>query len=415
MFHPLSLFIGLRYSGAKRRNHFISFISFISILGIALGVAALITVLSVMNGFEEELRTRILGMASHVTISGSNGQLSDWQSLESRYSDLPDIIGDAPYIQKEVMLSQGKMVSGTLVRGVLPDAEPAVSEAGEKMVLGELSDLEAGKYRIILGSELAYSLGVTQGDVVTMITPQANFSPAGVIPRLRRFEVSGIFEVGMYEYDRGIAIVHLQDAAKLFQMGENVSGIRLKLLDLFDAQKISYQLTGLFGADYRIEDWGKQHANFFRAVQTEKRVMFIILTLIVAVAAFNIVSTLIMVVTDKQADIAILRTLGATPGRIMRVFFIQGMLIGLLGTAIGIIGGVLLASNIHRVVPWIENQLHVKFMDAQVYYISEVPSKLNWPDVMTIAIVAFFLSMLATIYPAWKAGRTQPAEALRYE
>ncbi len=415
MFHPLEIFIGLRYSGAKRRNHFISFISFISIFGIALGVAALITVLSVMNGFEDELRTRILGMASHVTVSGEQNRLENWQSTSELARKDEQVIGTAPYIQKEVMLSQGKLVSGTLVRGVLPGKEPEVSEVGSKMLKGQLTDLKSGEYGIILGSELAFSLGVQAGDVVTMITPQANFSPAGILPRLRRFKVVGIFEVGMYEYDRGIAIVHLDDAAKLFQMADTVSGVRLKLNDLFDARIVAYQLSTSFGPEFNVEDWTHQHANFFRAVQTEKRVMFIILTLIVAVAAFNIVSTLVMVVTDKQSDIAILRTLGATPGAIMRIFFVQGTLIGLLGTLIGIAGGVALALNVETLVPWIERQLNVQFMDAQVYYISELPSKLHFPDVWRIGIVAFVLSMLATIYPAWRAGRTQPAEALRYE
>ena len=415
MFRPLELFIGLRYSAAKRRNHFISFISLISILGIALGVAALITVLSVMNGFEQELRTRILGMASHGSIGNMRGPLENWQSTADTARQHPEVAGTAPYIENQVMLAQGKNVSGSLVRGIMPEQEPNVSIVGDRMVSGELTDLLPGSYRIILGSELAISLGVITGDTVTMITPQANFSPAGVLPRLRRFRVAGIFEVGMYEYDRNVALVSIVDAAKLFQMGEGVSGVRLKMRELFQAPAVMQQLANSFSPDYRLDDWTRQHANFFRAVQTEKRVMFIILTLIVAVAAFNIVSTLVMVVTDKQADIAILRTLGATPAAIMRIFFVQGILIGLVGSLLGVAGGLALASNVETIVPWVEQTFRVQFMPADVYYISDLPSKINWPDVLHIGVVAFVLSMLATLYPAWRAGQTQPAEALRYE
>lgn len=415
MFRPLALYIGLRYTGAKRRNHFISFISLISIIGIALGVAALITVLSVMNGFEQELRTRILGMASHASISGRQKPLTEWEQLAARATEHPEVLGVAPYVQGEIMLTKGKKVSGALVRGILPDQEPKVSSVGEHMRRGQLDDLQAGEYHIILGNELAYSLGAQVGDQVTMVTPQANFSPAGILPRLRRFRVTGIFDVGMYEYDRGVALVHMEDAARLFKLDNAITGIRLKLIDLFKAPQVSRQLAGQLGDNLRVEDWTRQHANFFRAVQTEKRVMFVILTLIVAVAAFNIVSTLVMVVTDKRADIAILRTLGATPGEILRIFMIQGALIGLLGTALGIIGGVALALNVETIVPAIEEAFSVQFMPADVYYISDLPSKLNWPDVWQIGTVAFLLSFLATLYPSWRASRTQPAEALRYE
>ncbi|MGB5727288.1 MAG: lipoprotein-releasing ABC transporter permease subunit [Thiogranum sp.] len=415
MFRPLALYIGLRYTGAKRRNHFISFISLISIIGIGLGVAALITVLSVMNGFEQELRTRILGMASHASISGRQKPLTEWEQLAARATEHPEVLGVAPYVQGEIMLTKGKKVSGALVRGILPDQEPKVSSVGQHMRRGQLDDLQAGEYHIILGNELAYSLGAQVGDQVTMVTPQANFSPAGILPRLRRFRVTGIFDVGMYEYDRGVALVHMEDAARLFKLDNAITGIRLKLIDLFKAPQVSRQLAGQLGDNLRVEDWTRQHANFFRAVQTEKRVMFVILTLIVAVAAFNIVSTLVMVVTDKRADIAILRTLGATPGEILRIFMIQGALIGLLGTALGIIGGVALALNVETIVPAIEEAFSVQFMPADVYYISDLPSKLNWPDVWQIGTVAFLLSFLATLYPSWRASRTQPAEALRYE
>jgi lipoprotein-releasing system permease protein len=415
MFRPLALYIGLRYTGAKRRNHFISFISLISIIGIGLGVAALITVLSVMNGFEQELRTRILGMASHASISGYQKPLTEWEQLADGATEHPEVVGVAPYVQGEIMLTKGKKVSGALVRGILPDQEPEVSSVGQHMRHGRLDDLQAGEYRIILGNELAYSLGAQVGDQITMVTPQANFSPAGILPRLRRFRVTGIFDVGMYEYDRGVALVHMEDAARLFKLDNAITGIRLKLHDLFRAPQVSRQLAAQLGDGLRVEDWTRQHANFFRAVQTEKRVMFVILTLIVAVAAFNIVSTLVMVVTDKRADIAILRTLGATPGVILRIFMIQGALIGLLGTALGVIGGVALALNVETIVPAIEEAFSVQFMPADVYYISDLPSKLNWPDVWQIGTVAFLLSFLATLYPSWRASRTQPAEALRYE
>ena len=415
MFRPLALYIGLRYTGAKRRNHFISFISLISIIGIGLGVAALITVLSVMNGFEQELRTRILGMASHASISGNRQPLADWEQAADLAMENPQVVGVAPYVQGEIMLTKGKKVSGALVRGVVPALEPDVSTVGEHMRTGRLDDLQAGEYRIILGAELAYSLGARVGDQVTMVTPQANFSPAGVLPRLRRFRVTGIFDVGMYEYDRGVSLIHMEDAARLFKLDNAVTGIRLRLEDLFQAPRVARELAAQLGDGLRVEDWTRQHANFFRAVQTEKRVMFVILTLIVAVAAFNIVSTLVMVVTDKRADIAILRTLGATPGIILLIFMVQGTLIGLLGTALGILGGITLALNVETIVPAIEKAFNTQFMPADVYYISDLPSKLNWPDVWQIGLVAFLLSLLATLYPAWRASRTQPAEALRYE
>jgi len=415
MFRPLEIWIGLRYTAAKRRNHFISFISLISMLGIALGVAALITVLSVMNGFEQELRTRILGMASHASISGNREPLANWQKAAELAAQHPEVVGVAPYAEGEVMLTQGRKVSGALIRGILPNREPAVSTVGENMSIGRLTDLLAGEYRIILGSELAYSLGARVGDSVTVVTPQANFSPAGILPRLRRFRVVGIFEVGMYEYDRGVALIHMQDAVRLFRLGDKVSGVRLRLEDLFQAPRVARELALQFGGDLSVEDWTRKHANFFRAVQTEKRVMFVILMLIVAVAAFNIVSTLVMVVTDKRADIAILRTLGATPGVILRIFMIQGALIGLLGTLLGLVGGIVLALNVETIVPAIEKMFGVHFMDPSVYYISVLPSKIHWPDVWQIGAVAFLLSFVATLYPAWRASRTQPAEALRYE
>jgi lipoprotein-releasing system permease protein len=415
MYRPYELYIGLRYTHTKRRTHFISFISLISMLGIALGVTALITVLSVMNGFERELRDRILGMASHASITTYAGQLSDWQDLSALLGGREDIVASAPYVSGETMLSNGKRVTGGILRGILPDQEGGVSDVVTHIIHGDLDLLRAGEYGIVLGSEMAVALGVATGDSVTVVSPQINIGPTGLLPRLRRFTVVGIFEVGMYEYDRGVALVHIADAARLFQMDDRVTGLRLKLDDIFLAPEVSRRLSSELQGDYRVEDWTRQHANFFRAVKTEKRVMFIILTLIVAVAAFNIVSTLIMVVTDKRSDIAILRTLGATPASVMTIFIIQGVFIGVLGTALGVAGGVGLALNVETIVPAIEQLFNVQFLAADVYYISDVPSELHWRDVWVMAGVAIVLSLLATLYPAWRAARTHPAEALRYE
>jgi len=415
MFKPLSLYIGLRYTGAKRRTQFISFITLTSVLGIALGVTALITVLSVMNGFEAELRQRILGMTAHSTITGRTGELDNWQDLQATIKDYPHIEGTAPFVKGQVMINSGRRVSGSLLRGIIPSEEIAVSDVADKMTTGELSLLHAGKYQIVLGSELASYLGASVGEKVTIISPQVNSTPAGIIPRLRRFTVVGIFEVGMYEYDRNMAIIHIDDAKKLLRLGDNVSGLRLKLDDLFNAPQITHQIAKKLYGRYFVRDWTQAHSNFFQAIRTEKRVMFIILLLIVAVAAFNIVSTLVMVVTDKKADIAILKTQGLSPMAVMRIFIILGGIIGLVGTLLGTVSGVLLALNVETIVPAIEEFFGVNFMAADVYYISSLPSKLVWMDVGVIAVVAFSLSLLATLYPAWQASKVNPAEVLRYE
>lgn len=415
MFKPLILYIGLRYTRAKRRTQFISFITLTSILGIALGVTALITVLSVMNGFEAELRERILGMTAHTTISGRFGQLEDWQNLAERTKKMPHVEGAAPFTQGQVMVNADRQVSGTMVQGILPEYEPQVSEVASKMKIGKLSDLKPGEFGIVLGVELANHLGVFVGDKVTVITPQVNSTPAGILPRLKRFTVVGVFQVGMYEYDRNMAMIHLDDAGKLFRIEPAVSGLRLKLDDLFNAPLITQNMADALGSEYRVSDWTLAHSNFFRAVQTEKRAMFIILLLIVAVAAFNIVSTLVMVVTDKRGDIAILKTQGLTNRAVMGIFIVLGCVIGSIGTLLGTLGGVALALNVETIVPAIEKAFGVQFMAADVYYISEVPSKLIWLDVYWIACVAFFLSLLATLYPAWQASRINPAEVLRYE
>jgi lipoprotein-releasing system permease protein len=415
MFRPIPLFVGLRYTRAKRRNHFISFISAISMLGIMLGVIALIVVLSVMNGFQKEVRERILGMASHATISGVNGELSDWQEVMEKASQFPHVVGEAPYVEGQGMLISGQRVSGVLLRGIHPDLEGAVSEVTTSIVSGSTDDLAPGKFGIVLGRELALILGVGVGEKVTLVTPQINVTPAGIMPRLKRFEVVGIFEVGMGEYDRGVAILHIKDAAKLMRLGDAVSGVRLKLDDLYLAPKVSRDLALEMGGYYRISDWSMQRRNFFAALKAEKRMIALILSLIVAVAAFNIVSTMVMVVTDKQSDIAILRTLGASPATVMRIFIVQGATLGVVGTVLGIVFGVPLAFVVEDIVSGIERLFNVDFIDPSIYYISQLPSDPQLGDVLFIGISAFVITLLATLYPAWHAARTQPAEALRYE
>ena len=415
---PFELFVGMRYTRAKRRNHFISFISLTSMVGIGLGVAALIVVLSVMNGFQEELRSRILGVASHLQITGANNVLADWQRVSSKVQTAKHVTGTAPYIMAQGMLSNGQAVQGAIVRGVLPSEEGKVSDLAEHMRAGQLADLKADEFGIVLGAELAQSLGVVLGDKVVLMAPQGQFTPTGVVPRIKQFTVVGLFQIGMYEYDAGLALINIEDAAKLYRMGDNVSGVRLKLDDLFLAPKISTDLAVVLSNETQalfLTDWTQEHANFFRAIQMEKRVMFIILALIVAVAAFNIVSTLVMAVTDKRADIAIMRTFGASPSSIMAIFIVQGALIGMIGTVVGAFFGVLIALNISTIIPFIEHLFHVQFLAKDIYYISELPSHLLWGDVITIVILSFFLSLIATLYPSWKASKMNPAEALRYD
>ena len=412
---PYELLIGLRYTRAKRRNQFVSFISLISMLGIALGVAALIVVLSVMNGFQTELRARILGVVSHVQISGANGEMSDWLHVAEQAGKHHSVLAAAPFVQAQGMLSFGESVRGAMVRGVLPDYEDKVVDFRSHMKEGSFDSLQPDSFNIVLGSELARALGVYVGDKVTLIAPQGVVTPAGVVPRLKTFTVSGLFEVGMFEYDSGLALIRMEDAQRLYRMDDRVSGVRLKLDDLFKAPRVVRELVETLDTPAYLSDWTRSHANFFRAVQIEKNMMFIILSLIVAVAAFNIVSTLVMAVTDKQADIAILRTLGASPGSIMAVFMVQGALIGFIGLGLGVVGGVALALNIDVVVPFIERLLGTQFLSKEVYYISNLPSELQWSDVTTITAVSFVLSLVATIYPSWRASRVNPAEALRYE
>lgn len=415
MFQPVPLFVGLRYFRARRRNQFISFISFMSMIAIAIGVMALITVLSVMNGFQNELRSRILSMVSDVTITGFDGRLNDWSALLARVQGLPHVTGAAPYIEEQAMLANGANMSGAIVRGIIPDDDARVSDVGRKLVSGSLADLRPGSYNIILGKDLAYALGVVPGDKVIMLISRGNVTPAGIIPRLRRFTVAGIFYAGVYQYDSALALVNLKDAQTLYSMGSAVSGVRLKLDDNLLAPEIAQQLTSRFNGQYYVSDWTQQNANLWTAIAIEKNVMFVILSLIDLVAAISIIIVLVMAVTDKQSDIAILRTLGMTPRGIMGVFVVQGTLIGLLGTVLGLVLGVLLADNVNNLLDLVRRLFHVQIFPASVYYISNLPSDIYVSDVLKVCIATFVLTVLATLYPAWRAARTQPAEALRYE
>lgn len=428
---PFQLLIGLRYVRSRRQigqdNRFISFISSLSMAGIALGVAALIVVLSVMNGFQKELRSRILGVTSHIEVVGMDGALMDWQRVAAQARQVPQVLAAAPYVQGQVMLNglnreagegpvmPGSGVRGAIIRGIDPQLENTVADFNTHMKQGTLDSLQPGIFRIVLGSDLARALGVVVGDRVTVIAPEGVVTPAGVIPRIKSFEVSGIFDFGMFEYDSGLALIDMKDAQVLFRLGQNVTGVRLKVDDPFKAPQIARSIAPVLDEPAYLIDWSRKHANFFRAVQIEKRMMFLILFLIVAVAAFNIVSTLVMAVTDKRGDIAILRTLGASRGSIAMIFMVQGALIGLIGLGLGVAGGVALALNIDTVVPAIERIFGIHFLSREVYFISDLPSDLQWDDVITISITAFVLTLLATLYPSLRAARVQPAEALRHE
>jgi lipoprotein-releasing system permease protein len=413
---PYELAIGLRYTRARKgsgRNTFISFIAIVSAVGIWLGVWALIVVLSVMNGFQQELRNRILAVASHVEIQGFPA-LRDAGAVERKARENPHVVATAPYVTGQAMLSVGDANRGVLIRGVDPRQESKVEDIADHMRRGSLDSLAPGSFNIVLGVDLARALGVRVGDSVVAITPQGVVTPAGALPRIKSFTVSGIFDAGMAEFDSGLAFVNIDDAERLYRL-EGPSGVRLKLDDLFAAPIVSRELAGTLREDAAVTDWTRTHANFFRAVAIEKRMMFLILALIIAVAAFNIVSAQVMTVTDKRADIAILRTLGASPSSIMGIFTIQGALVGIMGTVAGVITGIVLALNIDVVVPAIERTFGIHFLDKSVYYISELPSQLQTGDVVSVAAMALVLALLATLYPSWTAARVNPAEALRYE
>jgi lipoprotein-releasing system permease protein len=413
MFYPLQLFIGLRYTRAKRRNHFISFISLVSMLGIAVGVMALIAVMSVMNGFQGDMQERILGMVAHASIESIDDGIADWQDTVKKVEASPHVVGAAPYLDAQALL-RGRRTSAAVVHGLVPDQEPKVSNVGAKLLSGSLAQLAPGSFNVILGSELAMQLGVRVGDKVTVMVPEFSVTPIGALPRSKNCEVVGIFSVGFAEYDSGVALMNLDDAVTLLRAG-GPGGIRLKLDDMFDAWKIATGLRDQLGQYFRITTWEQSHQNFFSAVKMEKTVMFIILSLIVGVAAFNLVSTLIMLVTDKQADIAILRTLGISPNSVMGIFTVQGVIVGSFGILIGLVGGILLAWNIPGIAKWAERTFHFEILPADIYYITEVPSDLHWSDVGWVAAIAWVFCLLATLYPAWRAARTQPAAALRYE
>ena len=415
MLTPYELFVGLRYTRANRRNQMTTFISVMSILGIALGVAALIVVLSVMNGFQKELRARILGVASHVQITGIAGGLDDWKAVARQAAQNEEVVAAAPYVMAQGLISNRQTVQGSIVRGILPADEDKVADIGMHMKSGSLGDLKPGRFGIVLGSELAQSIGARTGDKIVVIAPQGQVTPAGIMPRLKQFDVVGIFEVGMYEYDAGLALIHLEDARRLYRMEDKVSGVRLKLKDLFSAPRVARELSYTLDDQVYVSDWTRSHANFFRAVQIEKRVMFIIVLLVVTVAAFNIVSTMVMAVTDKRADIAILRTLGAAPGAVMKIFMIQGGVIGVIGTLTGVLIGVVVGVNVESIVSTIEGMFGVQFLAKDVYYISDLPSDVHVQDVAIIASTSFLLNLAATVYPSWRAARINPAEALRYE
>ena len=415
MFNPLELFVGSRYVRAKRDNHFISFVSVAAIAGITIGVAALIVVLSVMNGFEKEFRERVLDVAAHATVQPFTGGQSDWQALRDAALQHPKVTGAAPYIDVQGMLATATGIAGVAVRGIEPAAEPDVSGLTGLMRAGALEDLVPGEFRIVLGSALAERLGVGLGDSVVLMTTEGTVTPAGIVPRMRRFEVAGLFHADMHEYDNGLAYLNIVDVRRLYRIPEHLAAIRLRLDDLFAAPEVSHEIAEALGGGYYVSNWTRQYRNFFRSIQLTKTVMFVMLMLIVAVAAFNIISTLVMVVTDKRGDIAILRTTGAKPSSILGVFVVQGAFIGVIGTTIGLVLGVVLAANAETFVRWLERLLGTEFVASDVYYLSSLPSEIHVTDLVVICATVIALALLSTLYPAWQASKTQPAEALRYE
>ncbi len=417
MFRPFSLYVGLRYTRAKRRNHFVSFISMVSMLGIALGVAVLITVLSVMNGFDYQIQHRIFDMAQQVTVSNFTGPLSNWQDLETKVAKYPDVTAVAPFINGQGLINSNGQTTPVLVRGVLPEQELKVSTLNSKMVQGSFNDLKPGGFGIIIGQLLADNLGVGMGDKIVLITPQASVTPVGLLPRFKRFTVVGLFKLNGngLGIDSGIGFVNLQDAQALYNMDDNVSGLRIRVNNLYSAPKVTTELQSGLNQAYLVSNWTDEYSAYFKAIRMEKTMMFFILVLIIAVAAFNLVSSLVMIVNDKRPEIAILRTLGASPRSIMTIFMVQGCLVGLIGTALGVLGGILLASNATQIVNDVQQLMHVQLISSSVYFVDYLPSRLEWRDVINIGIIAIVLSLVATIYPAWTASRTQPADALRYE
>ena len=407
--------IATRYLSAARRRGFVSFVAFMSVMGLMLGVAVLIVVLSVMNGFERELRSRILSVTPHATLSAVDGPMQDWRKAQQTAAALPGVLAAVPYVESQAMVAQHQRVLGVSVRGIDPRATLANDGLVRRMQRGSLADLTTGGFRIVLGEALANDLGAHLGDRIIVMAPQATATPGGVMPRMRHFEVSGIFASGMYEFDRGLALVNLQDAARLYQLGDAMSGVRLTLKDPYQAAGVVRQLALALGGGFYVSDWTRNHASFFRSIELTKSMMFVILLLLVGVAAFNIVATLVMIVKEKQQDIAILRTLGAGPRNVLVTFALQGIFIGLAGTLLGALLGVLLAHNLEMLVHALERVVGTTFMDAKVYLMSDLPAYVEWRDVLQVCGVAFVLCALATLYPAWRASRTLPAQALRNE
>lgn len=416
MFKSLALTIGLRYTRAKKRNHYISFISMSSMIGIALGVMVLITVLAVMSGFDEQIQKRVFSMAPQVTFSTYSNFLPDWQAYADKVKTYPEVAAYAPYVDGQGMLSANDQVHPAIIFGIIPALETKMSDLEKSMLHGNLSALTPGSFNIILGENLAEKIGVGPGDKVTLITPVSSMTPVGIVPRYKRFTVVGIFSAGSgFGFDSSYAYVNIQDAEALYQLDHKVSGLRLKLHDVYKAPQVSEKLLRAFPGELVVTNWTQQYGPFFEAVRMEKTMMFLILLLIIGIAAFNLVSSLVMVVTDKQADIAILRTLGATPKLIMAIFMIQGSIIGCFGVLIGLVAGILLALNVTEIVNWIQIIFHVQLLSSSVYYVNYVPSKLQLFDVLKVCLSALLMSFIATLYPAFRASKVQPVEALRYE
>jgi len=414
MFKPLALFIGLRYTRAKKKNHFVSFISLSSMLGIGMGVMVLITVLSVMNGFDEEIHKRFFGMAPEITVSGQDGKISNWQGLADRLKKFPGVKAVAPYVGGQGLLTHEGQVLPIVLTGILPEQEQQVNHLQDKLLVGNMADLN--HFGIILGRGLADSLGVMLGDKVTIMIPQATVTPAGMVPRFKRFTVKGVFSAGSgFNFDTRLAFINLEDAQKLMQMGDQVTGLKMKIANVYQAPMMSEQLEAKLGDNYQVGNWTRDFGAFFQAVKMEKTMMFLILLLIIAVAAFNLVSSLVMVVNDKQAEIAILRTIGATPSMVLRIFIVQGMMVGLVGTFLGLLGGVLLASNATAIVNFFQSVFDVQLLSSNIYFVDYLPSKILFSDLWQVCAMAMLMSFAATIYPSWRASKTVIAEALHYE